>query len=110
LKTGHENFAQSHCQKLETKGNSVSATIEQGGTSSISTYDRVIMAVGITGNVENLGLEVTKAKVDRGHIVIINGAKRVSLASTLSGMSLAPHGLHTKPAMKALSVLKRSPA
>ena len=28
------------------------------------------MAVGITGNVENLGLENTKVKVDRGHIVI----------------------------------------
>jgi len=32
--------------------------------------DRVILAVGITGNVENLGLEKTKVKVDRGHVVL----------------------------------------
>ena len=31
--------------------------------------DRVISAVGITGNVENLGLEGTKIVVDRSHVV-----------------------------------------
>ncbi|MDA9929688.1 dihydrolipoyl dehydrogenase [Alphaproteobacteria bacterium] len=31
--------------------------------------DRVILAVGITGNWEDIGLEATKVKVDRGHIV-----------------------------------------
>jgi dihydrolipoamide dehydrogenase len=33
------------------------------------TVDRVISAVGITGNVENLGLEALGVKVDRGHIL-----------------------------------------
>ena len=32
--------------------------------------ERVILAVGITGNVENIGLEGTKVKVDRGHVVV----------------------------------------
>ena len=32
--------------------------------------ERVILAVGITGNVENIGLEDTKVKVDRGHVVV----------------------------------------
>jgi dihydrolipoamide dehydrogenase len=31
--------------------------------------DRIIMAVGIVGNIENIGLENTKVKTDRGHIV-----------------------------------------
>lgn len=31
--------------------------------------DRVIMAVGIVANTENIGLENTKVKLDRGHIV-----------------------------------------
>ena len=31
--------------------------------------NRMILAVGITGNTENLGLEATKIKVDRGHIL-----------------------------------------
>jgi dihydrolipoamide dehydrogenase len=34
------------------------------------TVDRVILAVGIVGNVENLGLEKTKVKVDRTHVVV----------------------------------------
>ena len=33
------------------------------------TVDRVISAVGIVGNVENLGLEGTRVKLDRSHIV-----------------------------------------
>ncbi|MBI1327229.1 MAG: dihydrolipoyl dehydrogenase [Alphaproteobacteria bacterium] len=34
------------------------------------TVDRVIMAVGIVGNTENIGLENTKVKLDRGQIVV----------------------------------------
>ena len=55
---------------LDKGTNNVTATIEQGGKTSTLTVDRVIMAVGITGNVENIGLENTKAKADRGHVVI----------------------------------------
>ena len=55
---------------LKKGANSVTATIESGGKTRELTTDRVILAVGITGNVENIGLEGTKAKVDRGHIVI----------------------------------------
>src|SRR5271168_2996307 len=57
-------------KKLDKGANNVTATIEQGGKATQSTFDRVIMAIGITGNTENLGLENTKAKVDRGHIII----------------------------------------
>ncbi|TAL03900.1 MAG: dihydrolipoyl dehydrogenase [Rhodospirillaceae bacterium] len=53
------------------KGNgNVSVTIEQGDKTDTLTVDRVISAVGIVGNVENLGLENTKIKVDRTHVVI----------------------------------------
>jgi len=55
---------------LKKGANNVTATIEAGGKKSELTVDRVIMAVGIVGNVENLGLEGTKVKVDRSHIVI----------------------------------------
>ncbi len=49
---------------------SVTATVEAGGKSSEITVDRVIMAVGIVGNVENIGIDGTKVKVDRGHVVV----------------------------------------
>ena len=57
--------------KLDKKADSVTATIDdgKGGTQSI-TVDRVISAVGVVGNIENLGLEKLGVKTDRGTIVI----------------------------------------
>ncbi len=57
--------------KLDKKAKSVTATLDHGGgkTSQV-TAERVIMAVGITGNVENIGLEEAGVKVDRGHVVV----------------------------------------
>jgi dihydrolipoamide dehydrogenase len=49
---------------------SVTVTVEAGGKEQQITVDRVIAAVGIVGNVENLGLEGTKVKVERTHIVV----------------------------------------
>jgi dihydrolipoamide dehydrogenase len=56
--------------KLKKGADNVTATITAGGKTQEITVDRVISAVGIVGNVENLGLEGTKVKVDRTHIVI----------------------------------------
>lgn len=47
----------------------ITADIESSGTKQQLVADRVIMAVGIVGNSENIGLEGTKVKLDRGHIV-----------------------------------------
>src|SRR6202790_3890833 len=57
--------------KLDKKPDSVTATIDdgKGGTQAI-TAERVISAVGVTGNVENLGLEKLGVKIDRGTIAI----------------------------------------
>src|SRR6201989_85703 len=44
--------------KLEKKGDSVVATIDDGkGKPEVAEFERVISAVGVVGNVENLGLE-----------------------------------------------------
>jgi len=48
----------------------VTAQIEAGGKSFDVTAERVILAIGITGNVENIGLDGTGVKVDRGHVVV----------------------------------------
>jgi dihydrolipoamide dehydrogenase len=57
--------------KLEKKPDSVTASIDDGksGTQSL-TVERAISAVGVTGNIENLGLEKLGVKSDRGTIVI----------------------------------------
>lgn len=57
--------------KLDKKADSVTATIDDGkGKTEQITVDRVISAVGVVGNVENLGLEKLGVKTDRGTIVI----------------------------------------
>jgi dihydrolipoamide dehydrogenase len=56
--------------KLDKKGDSVIATIEEGGKSQTMTVERVISAVGVVGNIENLGLEKLGVKTDRGIIVV----------------------------------------
>jgi dihydrolipoamide dehydrogenase len=55
---------------LKKNANSVTATIEVGGKTEEITVDRVISAVGIVGNVEGIGLEGTKVKVEKTHVVI----------------------------------------
>jgi dihydrolipoamide dehydrogenase len=56
--------------KIERNADSVTATIDdgKGGTQSL-TVERVISAVGVVGNVENLGLEKLGVKIERGTIV-----------------------------------------
>src|SRR5216684_2733831 len=57
--------------KLEKKTDSVTATIDDGkGKTETLTVERVISAVGVTGNIENLGLEKLGVKTERGAIVI----------------------------------------
>ncbi|MTJ82551.1 MAG: dihydrolipoyl dehydrogenase [Telmatospirillum sp.] len=55
---------------LQKSANEVAVTIEAGGKTETVTVDRVILAVGIVGNVENIGLENTKAVVEKTHVVI----------------------------------------
>jgi dihydrolipoamide dehydrogenase len=47
----------------------ITAIIEVNGKVQEITADRLISAVGIVGNVEDLGLEGTQVKVDRTHVV-----------------------------------------
>ncbi len=56
-------------QGVRKNGDSISAIVEVDGKVQELVADRLISAVGIVGNVENLGLEGTKIKVDRTHII-----------------------------------------
>ena len=54
---------------LKKDKDSVTATIEKDGKTSALTVERVISAVGIVGNVEELGLEGTGVEVEKTHVV-----------------------------------------
>ncbi|MHA1539518.1 MAG: dihydrolipoyl dehydrogenase [Alphaproteobacteria bacterium] len=56
-------------KSLVKNENDVTVTLECDGKTEEITVERVISAVGIVGNVENLGLEGTKVEVDRSHIL-----------------------------------------
>jgi dihydrolipoamide dehydrogenase len=55
---------------LERSGENVVAHIEGGGQGSELTVERVILAVGIVGNVEDIGLEDTGVEIERSHVVV----------------------------------------
>jgi len=69
-KQGMRIMTSAQVKALKPGRNQVAATVEQGGKSQDITVDRVILAVGITGNVENIGLEGTKVKVEKSHVVV----------------------------------------
>jgi dihydrolipoamide dehydrogenase len=70
-KQGVTIFTGAKVTKLDKKADTVTATIDdgKGGTQAL-TVDRVISAVGVVGNIENLGLEKLGVKTDRGAIVV----------------------------------------
>ncbi len=57
-------------KSLKKGKDQVTATIDAGGKASELTVERVISAVGIVGNVEDIGLEGTGVKVEKAHVVI----------------------------------------
>ncbi|MCB2054139.1 MAG: dihydrolipoyl dehydrogenase, partial [Geminicoccaceae bacterium] len=48
----------------------VRATLEKDGAADEKSFDRVVMAVGIVGNTEHLGLEEAGIKIERTHVVV----------------------------------------
>jgi dihydrolipoamide dehydrogenase len=56
--------------KLDKKGDSVTAEIDDGKAKQSITVERVISAVGVVGNIENLGLEKLGVKTERGIVMV----------------------------------------
>ena len=50
------------------KKNGLNVKISNNTNSIDNSFDRIILAVGITGNVENLGIENTQIEVNKNHI------------------------------------------
>ena len=69
-KQGIKILTDTKVAKLEKKPDGVTATLEgKGGTQTLNV-ERVISAIGVVGNIENLGLEKVGVKTERGAIVV----------------------------------------
>jgi dihydrolipoamide dehydrogenase len=69
-KQGMKIITSATVKSLRKGSDNVAVTVEAGGKSQEILVERVILAVGIVGNVENIGLEGTKAKVEKTHVVV----------------------------------------
>ena len=70
-KAGIKIHTNTKVTNLEKKADSVVATIDDGkGKLQTVEFERVISAVGVVGNIENLGLEKLGVKTDRGCVVV----------------------------------------
>jgi dihydrolipoamide dehydrogenase len=70
-KQGMKFLLEAKVTKVEKSGNSVTAHVEtKDGKVQKITADRLISAVGVQGNVENLGLEDIGVKIERGTVVV----------------------------------------
>ncbi|MDE2183333.1 MAG: dihydrolipoyl dehydrogenase [Alphaproteobacteria bacterium] len=71
VKQGMKVKVSTTVEKLEKGADSVTATLKgTDGKSETLTVERVILAIGIVGNVENIGLEAAGVKVEKTHVVI----------------------------------------
>ncbi len=67
-KQGIKILTDATVKSLTRNARGVVATIQANGKSEEIGFERTIMAVGIVGNVEDLGLEGTAVQVDRSHV------------------------------------------
>ncbi len=70
-KQGIKFLLEAKVTKVEKAANSVTAHVEKkDGSVEKITAERMISAVGVQGNIENLGLEALGVKTDRGCVVV----------------------------------------
>jgi len=69
-KQGIKILTNTEVTKLRKGRNELTAVLNRNEEQSEITVDRVISAVGVVGNHENLGLENTRVEVDRSFVVV----------------------------------------
>jgi len=68
-KEGLKILTSTEAKSLKATANGVEALVSSKGKEETLTASHAIVAVGITGNIENIGLEALGVKTEKGHIV-----------------------------------------
>jgi dihydrolipoamide dehydrogenase len=69
-KKGITIMTSSEVTAVDTTGNGVKAKVKNASGESVLEADILLSAVGIASNIENIGLEETGIKTDRGRVVV----------------------------------------
>ncbi|MDP2303739.1 MAG: dihydrolipoyl dehydrogenase [Ignavibacteria bacterium] len=69
-KRGIEIFTSTVVEKAEVKGKKVIVTINQNGEKKELKADKVLSAIGVTGNIEGFGLEELGIEIFKNHIKV----------------------------------------
>lgn len=70
MKRGIEILTNTKVEKTEVRGKSVEVVIEKNSEQKKLYAEKVLCAVGVTGNVEGIGLEELGMEVEKGHIKV----------------------------------------
>lgn len=69
-KQGMNIYTSSQITKVEKDKNGINATLLSQGKEKTINAEKLLTAVGVVANIENIGLEKTKIKTDKGHILV----------------------------------------
>jgi dihydrolipoamide dehydrogenase len=99
VKQGLKCLQSAQVKSLKVKAGKVTAEIAAKEGTQTFEVDRVILAVGIVGNVENLGLEALGVKIEKTHVVVdgfgrTNVAGLYAIGDVTGGPWLAHKAMH----------------
>lgn len=94
-------------QRQALHGEGVQLHFEHGGQTHALDCDALIVAAGITGNIEHLGLENTRARTDRGHLVVDRWSATDEAGLYAIGDVAGPPWLAHKASHEAIACVER---
>lgn len=89
-KQGISVMVNSEVTKVDTSGQGVKATIKTQNGEQVLEADVLLSAVGITANIENIGLEEIGVKTDKGRITV-DGYQQTSVPGIYAIGDCTPH-------------------
>ncbi len=113
VKQGMTIIEKATVKKLDRAKGKVTAHIEIGGMAEKQEFDTVISAVGIVGNVEDLGLEELGVKIEKTHVVVDEhchtGVERLYAIGDIAGAPWLAHKASHEGVMVAELIAGKHP-
>ncbi len=106
-KRGLDIRTSARTEKVEVKADGVAVTVSRDGKSEIMTVDVVLVAVGVTGNIENLFAPNATPMMDRGAIKVDKAFQTSVAGIYAAGDVIGPPWLAHVASMEATLAVER---